>query len=50
MELTSARRDADKAEQTASYYLDQLMPDGVEIEALKKERDELCQREDEARE
>jgi chromosome segregation ATPase len=50
MELANVRRDADEVEQTTSYYLDQLLADGQEIEALKKEHDGLRQREDEARE
>lgn len=41
MELVDARREADEAEQTTSYYLDQLLADGEEIGVLKKERDEL---------
>lgn len=45
-----ARWDANEAEQTASYYLDQLLRDGEEISAIKKERDELLQRESKARE
>jgi hypothetical protein len=49
VELTHARRDADKAEQTASYYLDQLLEDGEAIKALK-ECSELCRRDNEARE
>jgi hypothetical protein len=41
MELANIHRDADKAKQTTSYYLDQLLADGQEIEALKRERDGL---------
>jgi hypothetical protein len=41
MELANVCRDANEAKQTTSYYLDQLLVDGQEIEALKKERDGL---------
>jgi hypothetical protein len=45
-----ARRDADEAKQSTLYYLDQSLKDGEEIMAVKKERDELLQKESEARE
>lgn len=45
-----ARRDTNEAEQTASYYLDQLLRDSEEIATVKKERDELLWRESEAHE
>jgi hypothetical protein len=41
MELANVHHDL-----TASYYLDQLLVDGQEIEALKKEHDGLRRRED----
>lgn len=45
-----ACQDADEAEGSTSYYLDQLMKDGKEIEVLKKEGDELLQKDNEASE
>lgn len=50
VELADARRDADEAERTANFYLDELLKDCEVITALEEERYKLCQRKDEAHE